>query len=91
MVCNGGRLGKICKYNICFFNNFFISLYKNNLILLDKNKLKKNYINKFSKKIFIIIFIIFCFGWNPKTIITGDVASFPGYRIPYKFFKIISN
>ena len=29
-------------------------------------------------------FIVFCFGWNPKTTMTGDVASFPGYRIPYK-------
>ena len=26
-----------------------------------------------------------------KTVITGDVASFPGYRIPYKVFKILSN
>ncbi len=87
----GGDWGRYVNILYVIYITFFISLYKNNLILLDKNKQKKNYINKFSKRIFIIIFIIFCFGWNPKTVITGDVASFPGYRIPYKFFKIISN
>jgi hypothetical protein len=49
--------------------------------------------NKIIKKKIIIyfMFVLFAFGWNPKTVITGDVASFPGYRIPYKFFKIINN
>ena len=51
--------------------------------------LKRNFISKLNKKLFIFIFIIFCFGWNPKTVITGDVASFPGYRIPYKVFKML--
>ena len=87
----GGDWGRYVNILYVFSIIFFISLYKNNLILLDKNRLKINFINKIGKKIFIIIFIIFCFGWNPKTIITGDVASFPGYRIPYKFFKIVSN
>lgn len=87
----GGDWGRYVNIVYVFSIIFFISFYKNNLILLDENKLKRNYINKLSKRIFITIFIIFCFGWNPKTIITGDVASFPGYRIPYKFFKIISN
>ena len=86
-----GDWGRFVNIVYVFSIIFFISFYKNNLILLDENKLKKNYINKLSKRIFITIFIIFCFGWNPKTLITGDVASFPGYRIPYKFFKIISN
>ena len=35
-----------------------------------------------------LLFIIFAFTWNPKTVITGDVASFPLYRIIYKFIKI---
>ena len=86
-----GDWGRIVNIVYVFSIIFFISFYKNNLILLDENKLKKNYINKLSKRIFITIFIIFCFGWNPKTLITGDVASFPGYRVPYKFFKIVSN
>jgi hypothetical protein len=87
----GGDWGRYINILYVFSIIFFISLYKNNLILLNKNKIKINFINKVSKKVFIIIFIIFCFGWNPKTVITGDVASFPGYRIPYKFFKIVAN
>ncbi len=69
---------------------YFHLLLKNSLIL-NFEKLKQNFLYKIKGKIFIIFFILFCFGWNPKTVITGDVASFPGYRIPYKVFKILSN
>ena len=69
----------------------YFYLYKNNLILLDKKKLEENFINKLKGKIFIFLFVVYCFGWNPKTVMTGDVASFPGYRIPYKAFKVLSN
>ncbi len=62
-----------------------------NFFVLDFKKLRKNFLYQIKGKIFIIFFIFFCFGWNPKTVITGDVASFPGYRIPYKAFKILSN
>jgi len=66
---------------------FFIYLYKNNYISTSKKKLNLINLKFFSKKIFVLIFIIYCFGWNPKTLLTGDVASFPGYRIPYKIIK----
>ena len=36
-----------------------------------------------------LCFIIYAFGWNPQTIITGDVSSFPGYRIPYKSIQML--
>lgn len=62
---------------------FYFHLSRNNLIYLS-DKISINFLNKLNKKIFIIFFIIFCFGWNQKTTITGDIASFPGYRIPYK-------
>lgn len=68
---------------------FFIYLYKNNFTTISKNKLNLINLKFFSKKIFIFIFIIYCFGWNPKTLLTGDVASFPGYRIPYKIIKSV--
>tara|TARA_Y100000590_G_C15692499_1_gene1003936 strand:+ start:378 stop:1580 length:1203 start_codon:yes stop_codon:yes gene_type:complete len=61
---------------------YFYLLNKNYLII--ENKMNSNFIMTLNKKLFIIIFVLFCFGWNPKTVITGDVASFPGYRIPYK-------
>ena len=67
----------------------FIYIYKYNLITLSEKFLSNKLLKNIKKKIFIFIVIIYCFGWNPKTVITGDVASFPGYRIPYKVLKII--
>lgn len=67
----------------------FIYIYKYNLITLSEKFLSNKLLKNINKKIFIFIVIIYCFGWNPKTVITGDVASFPGYRIPYKALKII--
>ena len=60
-------------------------------LTLDFFSLTKELFYKMNKKNFIIFFIIFCLGWNPKTVMTGDVGSFPGYRIPYKAIKIILN
>ena len=60
------------------------SLLKNEKINLNTTLLKQNFLYKIKGKMFVILFIIFCFGWNPKTVMTGDVASFPGYRIPVK-------
>ena len=67
----------------------FIYIYKYNLITLSEKFLSNKLLKNIKKKIFIFVVIIYCFGWNPKTVITGDVASFPGYRIPYKALKII--
>ena len=71
---------------------FYIYLFKNSII---SNNLKiKNHLWKriFKNKILVlVIFSIFAFSWNPKTVITGDIGSFPIYRIPYKAFKIIDN
>ena len=66
----------------------YFYLYKNNFITLDTKKLNLNKLNLLKQKYFLYIFIIFAFTWNPKTVITGDVASFPLYRIIYKFIKI---
>ncbi len=75
--------GRWVSITYVFTAIFYFYLYKKNYIFLNKS-LEKNIITNLSKKYFIILFIIFCFGWNPKTTVTGDVASFPGYRIPYK-------
>jgi len=69
----------------------FFKLLIDNQFLLNFEKLNKSFFYKIKGKFFIFFFVIFCFGWNPKTVITGDVASFPGYRVPYKVFKILSN
>ncbi len=87
----GGDWGRWVNIIYVFSILTFFNLFRKNLISIDKDKLEINFICKIKKKLFIFLFILFCFGWNPKTIITGDVASFPGYRIPYKAFKILVN
>ncbi len=81
--------------NIHYFF-IFCSLY----FLLKKGNYNLNYhASKKFKKIFYIknkvilafVFIIFCFGWNPKTLFKGDIASIPGYRVPYNLIKSINN
>ena len=91
MFILGGDWGRYVNITYIFSIIFFLSFYKKNLINLNQNKLKTSFINQLNKKFFIFAFIFFCFGWNPKTVITGDVASFPGYRVPYKIFKVLSN
>ena len=71
---------------------FYIYLFKNSIIsnnLKIKNDLWKRVVKK--KILISLIFFIFAFCWNPKTVIKGDIGSFPIYRIPYKAFKIINN
>ena len=65
----------------------FLYLLKENFIELSKQNIQVNYISKVSKKIFIIVFFLFAFGWNPKVVMTDDVASKPIYATPYKFYK----
>ena len=78
--------------NVSYFFSviLYYQLFKNDLIEINNLKLNKFTNILKNKKVFIIIFIIYCFSWNPKTVMTGDVASFPGYRIPYKVFKIVN-
>ena len=79
--------------NISYFFSIisFVYIYKYNLITVSEKFLKNKLFMNIKGKIFIFIIIFYCFGWNPKTAITGDVASFPGYRIPYKALKIVLN
>ena len=69
----------------------FFKLLQRSKLVVNYEDLKNEFLYKIRGKAFIIFFLIFCFGWNPKTVVTGDVASFPGYRVPYKVFKILSN
>ena len=65
-------------------------LIKNNVIIYDQLKIDHLY-KRFIKKeyVLIIIFIFFAFSWNPKTALSGDIGSFPIYRIPYKSIKML--
>ncbi len=84
--------GRWVNISYVFANLFYFYLYKNNLISLNiiYPSILKKILN--NRRFFIIAFIIFCFGWNQKTAITGDIASFPGYRIPVKIInKVLFN
>ncbi len=65
----------------------FIYLYKKDIIKINFKTLKKNKLNLLSLRNFSLIFIIYCFTWSPKTVITGDIGSFPLYRAIYKIYK----
>ena len=80
--------GRWVNISYVFSITFYVYLLKKNMITRKKINFDKRI--RFNKKFFVYIFIIYCFGWNPKTVITGDIASFPGYRIPYKAFKIVN-
>ncbi len=68
----------------------FLYLFKKNYLRLNQVYKQNFFVNLFkTKKLLIFFFIIFCFGWNPKTSIVGDVGSKPGYQIPRKALKII--
>ena len=77
-------------YSLAILLYYFLlkNEYITNRIIVKKPILKK-ILNK--KKFIIPLFIIFAFGWNPKTVITGDVGTKPIYQIPRKAIKIIYN
>ena len=83
--------GRWVNITYVFLALIYFKLLIDNHIVLNFKNLEQNFLYKIRGKTYVIFFIIFCFGWNPKTVVTGDVASFPGYRIPYKVFKILSN
>ena len=51
---------------------------KNNFVVLNFNRI--NYLIFRKKFVVIFLFIIFAFGWTPKTLISDDVGSIPIYR-----------
>jgi len=70
----------------------YIYLLKNKIITNDL-KFKNLILNKTIKNKIIIsfIFIIFAFCWNPKTVITGDIATNSLYKIFYNTSKKVFN
>ena len=91
LLAIGSDWGRWVHISYTYSVLFFIHLIKNKIIILDFNFFNR-FRSKYNKKyLFVIVFIIFAFGWNPKTSLTGDVGSFPGYRVPYYFFKTVFN
>jgi len=72
----------ILTYFYLIKNNYIN--FKNEIVIFDNF-----YQNK--RKLFIIMFIIFAFGWNQKTSITGDIGTNSVYKILYNTSKRIFN
>ena len=83
--------GRWVNITYVFLVLIYFKLLVDSQIKINFKNLEYTFLYKIKGKTYVIFFIIFCFGWNPKTVITGDVASFPGYRIPHKVFKILNN
>jgi hypothetical protein len=82
--------GRWVNISYAFSIIFYFYFYKTRLIKLNKKidfYETKIFLNK--KKFYIIFFIIFCFGWNQKTVMTGDIATNPLWKIPYNASKIV--
>jgi len=64
-----------------------------NLLITNNGEIRNLIWNKIIKKKFIIglIFFIFAFGWNPKTVIVADIATNTGYKIIYNTTKKFFN
>jgi hypothetical protein len=84
-----GRVVNI-SYTFSIFTYFF--LIKNNYIIFKENRsylsIKKIFNNK---NYYYILFFIYCFCWNIKTVITDKIGSVPIYRIITKSAKILIN
>ena len=82
--------GRIVNIFYTFSIISFLSLYKKKLVLIN-NEISRNFFVKIlnKKNIYVFFFIIFCFGWNPKTSLTGDIGTNPLWKIPYNASKRI--
>jgi len=82
--------GRIVNIFYTFSIISFLYLYKKKLLKIDNEISGNFFIRVLNRKyVFTIFFIIFCFGWNPKTSLTGDVATNPMWKIPYNASKKI--
>ena len=80
--------GRWINISYTFALLFYLYLYKNNFINLNIPSGFNKYFNN-NKKLLYFLFFIFAFMWNPKTAITGDIATNPIYKIPYNSIKIV--
>ena len=82
--------GRIVNISYTFTVLFYFYLFQNKLLEVNFEKIaKKISFIKDKKYLLVLCFITYAFGWNPKTTLVGDVASIPGYRVPYKLLKHI--
>ena len=84
-----GRVVNIA-YTFSIFTYFY--LIKNNYYKIEEGRfylIIKNFFK--NKRYYYVIFFLYCFCWNIKTVISDRVGSFPIYRIITKSTKILLN
>ena len=82
--------GRIVNIFYTFSIISFLSLYKKKFVLINNEILRNFFVKVLNRKyIYTFFFIIFCFGWNPKTSLTGDIGTNPLWKIPYNASKRI--
>ena len=89
LFLSGTDWGRWANISYVFSILTFIYLLKNNFIEYNRNIIFFDRLYIKNKKKFIVFFIIFAFMWNPKTGMTGDVATNSLYKIIYNTSKII--
>jgi hypothetical protein len=91
LFSSGTDWGRWINITYTFTILLYLYLIKNDLIIVKDDVLIFDNYLKNNKKIFCIIFFIFAFYWNPKTSMTGDVATNSLYKVIYnnskKLFK----
>ena len=65
----------------------YVYSLKNNFIVINFDRINYSIFRK--KFLFIFLFIIFAFGWAPKTLINEDVGSIPIYRKSVEIIKSV--
>ena len=75
------------QYSLSILLYFY--LIKNNIVSNNhNNKSLIEFISK-KKRLLIFVFFIYAFFWNPKTLLTGDIATNSLYKIVYNSSKIM--
>ena len=82
--------GRIVNIFYTFSVISFLYLHKKKLVFVNNKILENFFVKVLNKKyIYTFFFIVFCFGWNPKTSLTGDIGTNPLWKIPYNASKRI--
>ena len=81
--------GRVVNISYTFSILTYLYLLKNDLILIDRKIFFFDRFYENKKKLFIFLFIIFAFCWNPKTSMKADIATNSLYKVVYNGSKKI--
>ena len=81
--------GRVVNMAYTFSILTYIYLIKNQLVIIKEKIFFFDALYDNKKKFFITLLIIYAFSWNPKTGMTGDIATNSLYKIIYNTSKKI--